>query len=56
MKTQSDGKVPEGYIEYVLMKEMGWSYQQLMETPAEVIDGIIRFMNTESKFYKQRAK
>ena len=48
------GKAPQGYVEYAVMKEMGWSYQELMECPAEVIRNIISYMNTEAKFYKAR--
>jgi len=34
----------------MVMKEMGWSYQELMECPADVVYDIIRYINTERKF------
>jgi len=48
--------VPKAYIEYMVMKEMGWSYQDLQECPAEMVANIIRYLNTEAKYYKQRSK
>lgn len=44
------------YLEYRIMKEMGWSYRELRECPLEVVQDIIRFMNTEAKFNKSEAK
>ena len=38
------------------MKEMGWSYQELIETPAEVVSDIIRYMNTEARFNQEQSK
>jgi len=48
--------VSQGYIEYQVMKEFGWTYQELQETPAEVIWDIIRYINTEGKYNKQQVK
>jgi len=50
------GKAPQSYIDYQIMKEMGWTYQELMATPADVVQDIIRYMNTEAKFHQQKAK
>ena len=38
------------------MKEMGWSYQELMGTPAEVVADILRYLNTEAKFYREQSR
>lgn len=38
------------YVEYLIMKEMGWTYPQLMECPDEVVNNIVRYLNTEAKF------
>jgi hypothetical protein len=48
--------VPDLYMEYQLMKEMHWTFWELVETPAEVVNAIIRYMNTEGKFEKERRK
>ena len=48
--------MPRAYIDYLVMKEMGWSYQDLQECPAEVVANIIRYLNTENKYYKQKAR
>ena len=37
------------YAEFVIMREMGWSYWELISTPYEVIENIWRFLNTEAK-------
>ncbi len=36
------------------MKEMHWSYWELLETPSEVVDDIIRYMQTEAKFSQEK--
>jgi len=43
-------KVPVEYAEFIIMREMGWTYWELMSTPYEVIQNIWRFMNTEAKY------
>ena len=48
--------MPTEYMDFAVMREMGWSYQELMQCPAEVVANIIRYLNTEGKFYKARAK
>lgn len=48
--------MPGEYIEYVVMREMGWSYQELMECPYKIVVNIIRYLNTEAKFYKRKVK
>lgn len=48
--------MPRAYIEYRIMKEMGWSYQQLQETPDKVVANIIRYMNTEAKYEKEQMR
>lgn len=29
------------------MRKMGWSYQELMDTPADVVKSILTYINTE---------
>jgi hypothetical protein len=50
------GHSPPAYIEYRVMKEMGWSYEELMACPRTVVGDIIRYMNTEGKFEQRKAK
>lgn len=56
MLNQGQGKMPQEYMDYLVMKEMGWSYEQLMECPNEVVNNIVRYLNTESRFLKERSK
>ncbi len=51
-----EGQVPQRYIDYQIMKQMGWSYQELMATPDSVVRDILRYMNTEGKHYKHRSE
>jgi hypothetical protein len=44
------GRVPVEYVEYEVMRHMGWSWTDLQETPWQVVDGIRRFMRTEAKY------
>jgi len=43
-------------MEYLIMKEMGWSYRELLETPLEVVERIWRYMNTEAKFREREIR
>ena len=47
------GRVPREYLEYQIMRHMGWTYQELQQCPAEVVQNIIRFMNTEARYHQQ---
>lgn len=38
------------------MKQMGWTYEELLSTPNEVINNIIRYMNTEGKFNRKETE
>lgn len=38
------------------MKEMGWTYQELRDTPAEVVRDIVRYLNTEAKFSRRQMR
>jgi len=53
---RGEGQVSKEYLEYQIMKEMGWTYQELMECPLAVYTNILGYMNTEGKFYKARSK
>lgn len=44
------------YLDYAVMKHMGWSYFELLECPNPVFGNIVRYMNTENEFYRQHAK
>jgi len=53
---RGEGKVPKSYINYMVMKEMGWSWQELQACPQNTYLDIIRYLNTEAKFQKARSK
>ncbi len=42
------------YLEYAVMKHMGWSYSDLLECPDATFNDIVRFMNTEAAFVKSK--
>lgn len=42
-------KAPLEYVEFTLMREMGWTYKQLSETPASIVEYALEFMNAEAK-------
>lgn len=48
--------MPKGYVEFQVMREMGWTYRELMETPASVVADIICFLNTEGKHQQEQIK
>lgn len=48
--------MPRRYLEPQIMKEMGWSYRELCDCPLEIVDDIIRYMNTVAQFNKSEAK
>ncbi len=50
------GQVPPGYMDFVIMRDMGWTYAELMDTPAAVIHDIKRYMNTEGKYRQSENK
>jgi hypothetical protein len=39
--------VPSGYKDYLICKEMRWTYQELQSTPAEIVDDFWVYMQTE---------
>ena len=48
--------MPKSYIDYIVMKEMGWSWHELQACPQSVYMDIVRYLNTEAKFQKARNK
>lgn len=42
--------VPKGYVDFCIMREMGWTYQELQACPQRVYEDIMRYMRTENKF------
>lgn len=48
--------MPRAYMEYRIMKEMGWTYQELQATPAEEVANIIRYLNTEAKYEREQIR
>ena len=42
------------YNEYLLMKELGWSYQQIVDTPNPVLEEVILRITFENKFRKKK--
>lgn len=48
--------MPGEYVEFQVMREMGWTYKELMETPASVVVDIVRYLNTEGKYQKDQMK
>jgi hypothetical protein len=47
---------PREYVEYKIMKTMHWTYDELMNTPIEVVQKIIAYMNTEAKYEQHISK
>ena len=39
----------ERYLEFVVMKEMGWSWEELNQTPEEVYLDILRIISLKNK-------
>jgi len=53
---KGQGRISKSYLDYTVMKEMGWSWQELQECPQSVYEGIVRYLNTEAKFSKRESK
>jgi hypothetical protein len=49
-------KVPIEYINYTLCKTFGWTYQQLLEQPADFVEQMIDIIKVENKFKNGRSK
>jgi len=43
---------PEEYLNYLLCSKFGWTYNELMNQPAEFVRKMIIIMNTEEKTRK----
>jgi len=41
-------------VEISVMQEMGWSYAELLATPADMVDEIVVRMNAQSRAERQR--
>lgn len=46
--------VPSGYADYTMMQRMGWSWQELMNCPEDIVVNLRRYMLTEDKFDAQK--
>ena len=42
--------MPRGYRDYLIMREMHWTWGELMATPWEVVEDCWRFICTEAKY------
>lgn len=45
-------EAPEQYVNFLLMKELGWTYRELMETPREVVEQLILISTIHNKVRK----
>lgn len=43
------GVFPQEYARFVVMREMGWTYQDYITQPNFIIEQIIAFMNVENR-------
>lgn len=43
-------------IEITVCEQMGWTYAQLMDTPADMVDEIVIRLNAQNKAEQQRHK
>ena len=41
---------------YIVMKEMGWSWQQLRESPADLIEEVLLHINYQRHWERKRAE
>lgn len=49
-------KFPRRYLEYRIMREMHWSYIDLLSCPDDVFYQILRYINTEAQYADHLAK
>lgn len=49
-------RLPAEFAPLIIMREMGWTYQQLMEQPAELVDHLIMLLNAEAGLARERAR
>lgn len=42
-------QAPIEYIQYLLCKEFGWTYQELMEQPTDFVENILTVMSIVNK-------
>ena len=54
LQGQSDTKLVEGIV--AVMKEMGWSWKELMETPIPTFNEVTKVLQKEGKRQQQLAK
>jgi len=55
-KGLNEGTNDEIFREYVLMKEMGWSWNELMDTPEEIYLSLLRIISIKAKDEIKRSK
>jgi hypothetical protein len=51
-----EGVISREYADYLLMREMHWTYDDLMSTPSSVVSNVRRFINLEIKHKRLRTK
>lgn len=42
-------EIPQPYLDYMLMKEMNWSYTDLLNTPVKVIEAIWKILELQAE-------
>jgi hypothetical protein len=47
-------KVPRAYRDFLIMREMNWSWCELMTTPWEVVEDCWRYIQTEAKYRQHK--
>lgn len=45
-------EAPEEYVNYLLMKELGWTWRELMETPRSVVERLLIISTIHHKVRK----
>ena len=47
--------VPPEYLNFVLCREFGWTYEQLMSQPADFVESMLMILNVERKHRNKNA-
>jgi enolase len=47
-------KAPEDYERFCVMREMHWTYDELMNCPKHVYERIKQYLKTENVFYRDQ--
>lgn len=49
-------EAPVEYLNYVICKELGWTYSELMEQPKSFVDEMLQVMEIKKKFDLKRGR